>query len=434
MWLTPTYLILFFGVLGSSRTASANAIMEEEAKEHAYEQEKTRNATAILNVLLRDYDNRLRPRFGGKPLTIYADLYIVDIGEISVTNMDYRMTMYFRQTWGDPRLQFNGTDPIVAQGNILDKIWIPDTYFTSEKKSNFHEVTKKNYVLVFFPNGTVFFSIRISLTGVCRMNLQTYPLDRQSCKLNIMSYSYTNTDAKYEWKQGPLKSVERSPEISLPQMDIVDIQASESVEIHSIGNYSRLSLIFTLKRRLSLFITETYVPSIMVVALSWVSFWINYKAAPARIALCITTVLTMITLTSSVQNSLPRVTYVKYSDWILTTCLAYVFGALVEFAIVNFHDSLETRKREKLNTKLHNIDLEGGIIDNLRYEDKAESADLKTRYLMKQLSKLREKLKSFVEQDVNVQKIDSRSRVLFPLTFLVINVIFWIYFIIVTSK
>lgn len=73
---------------------------------------------------------------------------------------DYRMTMYFRQTWGDPRLQFNGTDPIVAQGNILDKIWIPDTYFTSEKKSNFHEVTKKNYVLVFFPNGTVFFSIR----------------------------------------------------------------------------------------------------------------------------------------------------------------------------------------------------------------------------------------------------------------------------------
>ena len=33
MWLTPTYLILFFGVLGSSRTASAKAIMDEEAKE-----------------------------------------------------------------------------------------------------------------------------------------------------------------------------------------------------------------------------------------------------------------------------------------------------------------------------------------------------------------------------------------------------------------
>ena len=66
----------------------------------------------------------------------------------------------------------------------------------------------------------------------------------------------------------------------------------------------------------------------------------------------------MITLTASVRNSLPRVTYVKYSDWILTTCLVYVFGALVEFAVINFHESLEARKREKLKNKLRNIDIE----------------------------------------------------------------------------
>ena len=70
------------------------------------------------------------------------------------------MTIYLRQTWEDPRLRFNGVNQIVAQGDILDKIWIPDTYFNSEKKSSFHEVTKKNYVLIFLPNGTVFFSIR----------------------------------------------------------------------------------------------------------------------------------------------------------------------------------------------------------------------------------------------------------------------------------
>lgn len=69
----------------------------------------------------------------------------------------------------------------------------------------------------------------------------------------------------------------------------------------------------------------------------------------------------MITLTSAVRNSLPRVTYVKYSDWILMTCLVYVFGALVEFAIINFHDSLEARKRDKLKNKLKNIDTERGV-------------------------------------------------------------------------
>lgn len=66
----------------------------------------------------------------------------------------------------------------------------------------------------------------------------------------------------------------------------------------------------------------------------------------------------MITLTAAVRNSLPRVTYTKYSDWILILCLVYVFGALVEFAIINFHDSLEGRKREKLSKKLRSIDEE----------------------------------------------------------------------------
>jgi len=211
-------------------------------------------------------------------------------------------------------------------------------------------------------------------------------------------------------------------------MDLVEIRASEDINIYSTGNFSMLSLTFTFKRRLSLFITETYIPSIMIVALSWVSFWINYKAAPARVALCITTVLTMITLTASVRNSLPRVTYVKYSDWILTTCLLYVFGALVEFAIINFHDSLETRKQEKLKNKLRNIDMERGSIDSSS-KGKPDTSDLKTRYLMRQVSSLREKIKYFTDQDVNVQRIDSRSRVLFPLTFVIINLIFWIYFI-----
>ena len=72
----------------------------------------------------------------------------------------------------------------------------------------------------------------------------------------------------------------------------------------------------------------------------------------------------MITLTAAVQNSLPRVTYTKYSDWILMLCLVYVFGALVEFAIINFHDSLEAKKKDKLNKKLRNVDVEKGVCHN----------------------------------------------------------------------
>ena len=51
----------------------------------------------------------------------------------------------------------------------------------------------------------------------------------------------------------------------------------------------------------------------------------------------------------------------KYSDWFLMTCLVYVFGALVEFAVINFHDSLEARKHETLKCKLNDVDMESGV-------------------------------------------------------------------------
>lgn len=51
------------------------------------------------------------------------------------------------------------------------------------------------------------------------------------------------------------------------------------------GSYPRLSLSFKLKRNIGYFILQTYMPSTLITILSWVSFWINYDASAARVAL-----------------------------------------------------------------------------------------------------------------------------------------------------
>jgi hypothetical protein len=51
------------------------------------------------------------------------------------------------------------------------------------------------------------------------------------------------------------------------------------------GAYPRLSLSFRLKRNIGYFILQTYMPSTLITILSWVSFWINYDASAARVAL-----------------------------------------------------------------------------------------------------------------------------------------------------
>lgn len=55
------------------------------------------------------------------------------------------------------------------------------------------------------------------------------------------------------------------------------------------------------------YLIQMYIPSLLIVILSWVSFWINMDAAPARVGLGITTVLTMTTQSAGSRASLPKV-------------------------------------------------------------------------------------------------------------------------------
>ena len=61
-------------------------------------------------------------------------------------------------------------------------------------------------------------------------------------------------------------------------------------------------------------------------------------AAPARVSLGVTTVLTMTTLSNSVNAALPKVSYMKSIDIYLFVCFFMVFGALIEYACVGYTD------------------------------------------------------------------------------------------------
>lgn len=78
-----------------------------------------------------------------------------------------------------------------------------------------------------------------------------------------------------------------------------------------------------------------YIPSMLIVMLSWISFWLNVNAVPGRISLGVLTVLTMTQQSSTVNATLPRVSYTKAIDIWMSMCLVFVFAALIEFAVAN---------------------------------------------------------------------------------------------------
>ncbi|KAL6035184.1 hypothetical protein STEG23_021040 [Scotinomys teguina] len=167
------------------------------------------------------------------------------------------------------------------------------------------------------------------------MDLRRYPLDEQNCTLEIESYGYTTDDIEFYWR-GDDNAVTGVTKIELPQFSIVDYKLITKKVVFSTGSYPRLSLSFKLKRNIGYFILQTYMPSILITILSWVSFWINYDASAARVALGITTVLTMTTINTHLRETLPKIPYVKAIDMYLMGCFVFVFMALLEYALVNY--------------------------------------------------------------------------------------------------
>ncbi|XP_015907046.1 gamma-aminobutyric acid receptor subunit beta-like [Parasteatoda tepidariorum] len=435
------------------------------------------NVTDILKTILEGYDIRLRPNFGGAPLLIGMDMVIASFDSISEVNMDYTLTLYLNQFWTDERLIFSRENyELTLSGDFAEKIWVPDTFFANDKNSFLHEVTEKNKMVRLRSNGEIAYGMRFTTTLACMMDLHYYPLDTQNCTVEIESYGYTVADVEMYWTQTPVIGVE---DAELPQFSIIKYETTNRMEKLATGTYQRLSLSFELKRNIGYFIFQTYLPSILIVMLSWVSFWINHEATSARVALGITTVLTMTTISTGVRSSLPRISYVKAIDIYLVMCFVFVFAALLEYAAVNYtYWGARAKKKTKKENKANDVvcpneeiielqDVRMSPIPCLRKRKSLSNAtseteaifppslrlsnlSLRTSYsprvpsglgrrsrmeygrkpkVIQALKKRANALKASVPRIKDVNKIDKYSRVIFPVSYLIFNAIYWCFYL-----
>ena len=61
-----------------------------------------------------------------------------------------------------------------------------------------------------------------------------------------------------------------------------------------------------LERQIAFYLTQLYIPSVLIVILSWVAFWIDAGAVPARVTIGVITGLTTTSQASGILNKLPK--------------------------------------------------------------------------------------------------------------------------------
>ncbi|TNN37478.1 Gamma-aminobutyric acid receptor subunit delta [Liparis tanakae] len=334
-----------------------------------------------LDELMKGYARNFRPGIGGPPVNVSMAIEVASIDHISEANMDYTMTVFLRQSWRDDRLSYNHTNKTLGlDSRFVDKLWVPDTFIVNAKSAWFHDVTVENKLIRLQPNGVILYS-------------------------------------------------------------------------------SRLSLRFELRRNRGVYIIQSYMPSILLVAMSWVSFWISQTAVPARVSLGITTVLTMTTLMVSARSSLPRASAIKALDVYFWICYVFVFAALIEYAFA--HYNADYRLKEKAKVKANKLSSEsivkngkqamvlfslsvtgmnqGVMISNRHGRQQRSSSEIpgegggeeaeprrRRSRLPEECTEEKKCCSTCVCRPIDADTIDIYARAVFPFTFAVVNVIYWV--------
>ncbi|CAH1257289.1 GABRB1 [Branchiostoma lanceolatum] len=416
----------------------------------------------------RGYDRFLRPSFDSNAVEVNMSMTISSIDQISEVNMDYTITVFLRQYWKDERLAFsNANQSLSLDGRLAEKLWVPDTFIPNAKESFMHKVTVDNRLIRLDPDGGILYGMRITAKAACDMDLGKYPMDSQNCTLEFESYGYKTDDIVFHWKNGNA-SIYGVESLKLQQFIIGEYNVIEGTSRYESeeGQHSNVRFCFKLHRQAFYFIFQTYLPATLLVVLSWVSFWINSEAVPARVALGITTVLTMTTLISGARATMPKISYIKAIDVYLITCFLFTFAALVEYAAVNFRSSRVKASKRKMSVpvpeplnlqeesegismkKLNNegadagarvhtildIDVDNGNAGKKKVQvDMDISEDEGDRPKKMGLS-FRNGMRSFMRQvsqvplKGGVAVIDKYSRWLFPISYSLFNIFYYVYY------
>ncbi|XP_076447080.1 glycine receptor subunit alpha-3-like [Babylonia areolata] len=416
---------------------------------------KTKSVKSVLDRLFDSgrYDHTIRPLYDdGQSVKVEIDISLNTLGPVIEREMQITASFYLRQQWRDPRLAFSEVNhTILLNHKRLQTLWVPDLFFSQSKTEATHDVTVPNVLIRVHPDGTILYTQRLTVTFQCLMDLRKFPMDQQTCYIRLESYSHTTDDMYFLWSS-QRKSIDTMENAHIPDFELNEITTHDCTATYPTGTFPCLEAKLKLQRQIGFYMIQTYIPCMLIVTLSWVSFWLDLNAIPARISVGLLTVLTITTQSSGVRSELPRVPYTKSIDVWMSVCLVFVFAAYMQYAFVTvlsrrhrksrnasrssdtYVSSSKTSSSETVTQDLATI--YSRTLRNGSGASKSSNGQLPDRFSSLgsegslRMRRRRRSSASELEQEPRDlgRVVDKWSRLVFPLAFFAFNVGYWVYY------
>ncbi|KAI8122340.1 Glutamate-gated chloride channel [Lucilia cuprina] len=304
--------------------------------------------------------NSRRPHRRGT-LTVNVNVLLLSLASPDESSLKYEVEFLLNQQWNDPRLQY-GNKSHYDFLNALhhhDSIWTPDTYFIMH--GDFKDpIIPMHFALRIYRNGTITYAMRnfyyyfilwtymyINVLYSYFLLLKTvnmYLLITQGLKIILWKLqtispshevSYEEAQIKYVWKNDE-DTLRKSPSLTTLNAYLIKNQTTACDQNSWRGNYSclRVDLIFTRDR--AFYFTTVFIPGIILVTSSFITFWLEWNAVPARSMIGVTTMLNFFTTSNGFRSTLPVVSNLTAMNVWDGVCMCFIYASLLEFVCVNY--------------------------------------------------------------------------------------------------
>ncbi|CAI4222711.1 unnamed protein product [Auanema sp. JU1783] len=301
----------------------------------------------IYKNIFQNYNNNIRPVTSSRidvlvALHFFTLLYMEQKEELIVFSADFELQ------WFDPQLVWNPDEYAGRQAIYVPEpyIWKPDvTVYNSVGQSEVLEASRRLVNIRY--DGLVKVSNPSVYTSRCRLNVNKFPFDTQTCYISLSSWVYITDELTiYAPKELPGSASEY---VGNSEWDILELSVANETTVDAANmTFSELEYKIVIKRRSSYYVFVLLLPTFIVSTISLLGLFTPYDNnghRVERVTLGLTTLLSLAVMINLVGDEMPKTTKLpQLGSYVLAEIILCSTGVLITIIIQFAHQRIITRR------------------------------------------------------------------------------------------